>query len=401
MNSNEEDSDHATFQTTMETSFDTAQTAASNALHPLHDKYSEIPDVKRNGDVAAAAGQSNDPNVYLENLSFLSAPGPPPVNAPPTPPPTMSVADSLDMLEDDSSVSFGKMAMMGGTSTGAETNALGFVSYKTNQPNKTNGDEMVVASSNNNNVKAPKPRIKKKNVIQAASTTTSEAYKKWTSSGSKYQGATNQTKASLREVSEKPVIVSYQREDEPIHSQRHMSNSQIDSITFKLRLLNVTLSAVALSKLIWSILEHLFFGDFFKFVMAGYLLLGTQLLCWYEMNFFPVLANFIQDNFGIIRNPFGRVFFLSMLSTICYEIDCYLLGIGFLVDAILTFYIAYKYPGYVCGNNGKISSQVITETKNSWASTEYMKHATTSEEAQSLLVRGAAASASYGAKFNL
>uniref|UniRef100_A0A7S4WDB5 Uncharacterized protein n=1 Tax=Ditylum brightwellii TaxID=49249 RepID=A0A7S4WDB5_9STRA len=120
----------------------------------------------------------------------------------------------------------------------------------------------------------------------------------------------------------------------------------LPTVVFRMRCLNMTLCGVAISLQTTAFFTQLLHPS--KIVLGAYLVLFASILCGYELHN-PSLSSILADNFGFLQEPFGRAFFLLLMSTLAASqnsILLYVLGGVLFVNSIYSVYLPCRYPQF-------------------------------------------------------
>jgi len=123
--------------------------------------------------------------------------------------------------------------------------------------------------------------------------------------------------------------------------------SDLPTVVFRMRCLNMMLCGVAISLQTTAFFTTQLLHPS-KIVLGAYLVLFASILCGYELHN-PTLSSILADNFGFLQEPFGRAFFLLLMSTLAVSQNSlllYVLGGVLFVNSIYSVYLPCRYPQF-------------------------------------------------------
>eukprot|EP00549_Striatella_unipunctata_P026151 CAMPEP_0118691276 /NCGR_PEP_ID=MMETSP0800-20121206/10586_1 /TAXON_ID=210618 ORGANISM="Striatella unipunctata, Strain CCMP2910" /NCGR_SAMPLE_ID=MMETSP0800 /ASSEMBLY_ACC=CAM_ASM_000638 /LENGTH=191 /DNA_ID=CAMNT_0006589029 /DNA_START=138 /DNA_END=713 /DNA_ORIENTATION=- len=120
----------------------------------------------------------------------------------------------------------------------------------------------------------------------------------------------------------------------------------LSEIIFRMRIINITCSVLALLLELPSLIGDLFVNPG-RMVLGGYLSFFALILCCFELNT-PTIQKPLEDKFGLIMHPLGRSFFLFLMGGLCLGQGGLQAILGFVLmgNAIYTTYVFLRYPDY-------------------------------------------------------
>lgn len=133
-----------------------------------------------------------------------------------------------------------------------------------------------------------------------------------------------------------------------MHNAADDQAESLAEILWKMRLCNLTCSGLSLLLEIPDFFTNVFALNPARAVLGLYLTFFCIVLIFYELHT-PYISDILNDQFGLLQHPYGRTLYLLLLGGLSLgqtQILQGVVGVGFLVTAVLTSYAYFKYPEY-------------------------------------------------------